>query len=96
MATSGAYTNESRKVPQESTTEVSRRYEIDGVHDLGTNSYQHRGDGFTHYDQKDMQRMGKNQELMVSNMSCLQKWHPCILAEFTRESFDHSPPLVSQ
>lgn len=56
----------SGKGPLDSATEVPRRYDIDVVDDdLGLGDYHDRGDGFTRYDQKDMRRMGKSQELMV-------------------------------
>lgn len=59
--------NGSGKEPLESASEVPKKYEIDVVDDdLGLDNYHDRGDGFTRYDQKDMRRMGKNQELMVS------------------------------
>ena len=56
----------SGKSPMDTATEVPKRYDIDGTDDdLGLDGYHDRGDGFTRYDQKDMKRMGKNQELMV-------------------------------
>ena len=47
---------------------VTAKYELDGVAEDGSSdaSQQQFGSGFTRNDQKDMHRMGKDQELMVS------------------------------
>lgn len=55
------------KTPYQDSTVVTAKYELDGVAEDGSSdaSQQQFGSGFTRNDQRDMNRMGKNQELMV-------------------------------
>lgn len=85
------------KLPaQDSLREISRRYNVDGIDDEDVpNVSALRRNEFTKYDQKDMNRMGKRQELMVS-----QLFHPFnrqinVVENFSRETSARSLPLVS-
>lgn len=49
-----------------SLSEVSRGYNLDGDDDDGFNETESKRTGHTRNDQKDMSRMGKRQELIVS------------------------------
>ena len=55
------------KTPYQDSTVVTAKYELDGVAEDGSSdaSQNQFGSGYTRNDQKDMHRMGKNQELMV-------------------------------
>lgn len=55
------------KAPYQDSTVVTAKYELDGVAEDGSSdaSQNQFGSGYTRNDQKDMHRMGKNQELMV-------------------------------
>lgn len=55
------------KTPYQDSTVVAAKYELDGVAEDGSSdaSQNQFGSGYTRNDQKDMHRMGKNQELMV-------------------------------
>ena len=57
------------KAPYQEATVLTSKYELDGVEDGSSDVSQQQqlGPGYTRNDQKDMQRMGKNQELMVNN-----------------------------
>jgi hypothetical protein len=53
---------------QESSKEVGRQYNVDGIEEEDGYQYNDEGvkvDGYTKNDKKDMTRMGKRQELMV-------------------------------
>lgn len=58
------------KTPYQDSTVVTAKYELDGIAEDGSSdaSQQQLGSGFTRNDQRDMHRMGKNQELMVSGL----------------------------
>ena len=55
-----------RKAPVETSKELSRRYDLDGVDDEGADDSYHGQ--FTRNDRRDMGRMGKVQELRVSGV----------------------------
>lgn len=62
------------KAPYQESTVVTSKYELDGIAEDGSSnaSQQQFGSGFTRNDQRDMHRMGKNQELMVRPaLNCL-------------------------
>lgn len=53
---------------QESTTRIPSKYELDGVVEDGDSNSSQLRYGTTRHDQKDMHRMGKDQELMVTTV----------------------------
>jgi hypothetical protein len=56
------------KTPVEGFKDVAAKYEFDGIAEDGSFDLLHSplGNGSTRNDQRDMQRMGKDQQLMVS------------------------------
>lgn len=67
MATATDDPQRPAKMPFQNSTVVASKYELDGVEDGSSDaSRQKFGSGYTRNDQRDMQRMGKKQELMVS------------------------------
>lgn len=68
---SSAIDVEGKSPYQESATPVGTKYAIDGiVDDDGSNASLRYGE--TRNDQKDMHRMGKDQELMVTRITVLE------------------------
>lgn len=64
---------EGKQHVETSLSEISRRFNVDGIDDDdGFDENDPRRRGHTRNDQKDMHRMGKRQELIVSHI-----WHPC-------------------
>jgi hypothetical protein len=56
-----------KKPANESSKEIPRKYELDGIDEDGCDDYHGvRSHGFTRNDRRDMDRMGKVQELRVS------------------------------
>ena len=82
------------KMPaQDSLREISRRYNVDGIDDDGPNVSALRRNEFTKLDRKDMNRMGKRQEFMVSQtLSPLQSSNQRLL----RISVEKLPPAFGR
>ena len=89
---SSAIDVEAKNPYRESATAIDSKYAIDGIVEDGGSDPSLRY-GETRNDQKDMHRMGKDQELMVNNFL---SFVVVTAAKVNRECFAHSPPSASR